>query len=497
MVETTQIIECRLGSLEEGRTEAKGDASANDCKLQIEKVAHRCDTATNQSTRALDRLVGGLRGRSAGDCLDRWTGCLGLETPAGTACTATTAGFDDHMTDVARIAAFAIEQLAVQNDAATHAGRHNHCEEVVVTARRTLPPLTQGESLRIAVAEHRKPGEIPQTRRKRKITPTGDVERRDALDVRFVGARSPHADRDRMRTVLAARANQHLRHESGEIFEECLVGLCGIDAAARAVDDRPVGGDKTCGELRAPDVDCNDDVHVELFSSTVTTDWNPILRGEFEKSYWKDLQSFVTDERRRTTVHPPHDEVFRALHVTTFADTRVVILGQDPYHGTGQAHGLCFSVNRGVAIPPSLVNIFKELRSDLGVTPPAHGFLEPWARQGVLMLNATLTVRANAAASHQGKGWETFTDRVIGAVAAKDQHVVFILWGAYARKKKALIIDVAGDSRHTIIESAHPSPLSANNGFFGSKPFSRTNGALVEHGQTPIDWTLPTDDLVG
>lgn len=227
------------------------------------------------------------------------------------------------------------------------------------------------------------------------------------------------------------------------------------------------------------------------------TDWNPILRGEFEKSYWKDLQSFVSDERRRTTVYPPHDEVFRALHVTTFSDTRVVILGQDPYHGAGQAHGLCFSVNRGVAIPPSLVNIFKELRSDLGITPPVHGFLEPWARQGVLMLNATLTVRANAAASHQGKGWETFTDRVIGAVAAKDEHVVFILWGAYARKKKALILDVAGDTRHTVIESAHPSPLSANNGFFGSKPFSRTNSALVDHAQTPIDWTLPTDDRVG
>ncbi|MBU6226223.1 MAG: uracil-DNA glycosylase [Acidobacteria bacterium] len=226
----------------------------------------------------------------------------------------------------------------------------------------------------------------------------------------------------------------------------------------------------------------------------MTTDWNPILRGEFEKSYWKDLQGFVTEERRRTTVYPPHDEVFRALHVTTFADTRVVILGQDPYHGAGQAHGLCFSVNRGVAIPPSLVNIFKELRSDLSITPPAHGFLEPWARQGVLMLNATLTVRANAAASHQGKGWETFTDRVIGAVAAKDHHVVFILWGAYARKKKTLILDVAGNERHTIIESAHPSPLSANNGFFGSRPFSRTNEALIAHGQIPIDWALPTDD---
>lgn len=222
----------------------------------------------------------------------------------------------------------------------------------------------------------------------------------------------------------------------------------------------------------------------------MTTDWNPILRGEFEKPYWHELQTFVADERKRFAVYPPHDEVFRALHVTPFARTKVVILGQDPYHGAGQAHGLCFSVNRGVPIPPSLVNIFKELRSDLGLTPPANGFLEPWARQGVLLLNATLTVRANTAASHQGKGWEIFTDRVIGAVAAKEHHVVFILWGAYARKKRPLILEAAGGARHTIIESAHPSPLSANNGFFGSRPFSRTNDALVARDQDPIDWTL-------
>lgn len=217
-----------------------------------------------------------------------------------------------------------------------------------------------------------------------------------------------------------------------------------------------------------------------------TTDWNPILRGEFDKPYWADLQRFVADERGRATVFPPHDEVFSALHLTPYATTRVLILGQDPYHGPGQAHGLCFSVRRGVRVPPSLVNIHKELEADLGVPVPEHGNLEAWARQGVLLLNTTLTVRSGQAASHQGQGWETFTDEVIRAVDAKPEHVVFILWGGHARKKKTLI---DGD-RHTIIESAHPSPLSANNGFFGSRPFSRTNEALQAHGQAPIEWSL-------
>ena len=218
----------------------------------------------------------------------------------------------------------------------------------------------------------------------------------------------------------------------------------------------------------------------------MTTDWNPLLRGEFEEPYWQELQSFVRAERSRATIYPPHEEVFAALHLTSYADTRVMILGQDPYHGPGQAHGLCFSVRPGVRIPPSLVNIHRELADDLGIDPPDHGNLEAWARQGVLLLNATLTVRAGQAASHQGKGWEVFTDQVIRTVSAKPDHVVFILWGAAARKKKALI----DTGRHTIVESPHPSPLSASNGFFGSRPFSATNDALVAHGQAPIDWRL-------
>ncbi len=217
------------------------------------------------------------------------------------------------------------------------------------------------------------------------------------------------------------------------------------------------------------------------------TDWNPLLRGEFEKPYWPLLQDFVRDERAHHTVYPPHDDVFAAIHLTPYSETRVMILGQDPYHGPRQAHGLCFSVRRGVVVPPSLANIHRELHSDLDVPIPGHGNLEHWATQGVLLLNATLTVRAGQAGSHQGKGWETFTDQVIRVVNDKTDPVVFILWGAFARKKKALI-DL---HRHVVIESAHPSPLSAHNGFFGSRPFSRTNEALIARSRQPIDWRLP------
>ncbi|MCB1030256.1 MAG: uracil-DNA glycosylase [Acidimicrobiales bacterium] len=224
---------------------------------------------------------------------------------------------------------------------------------------------------------------------------------------------------------------------------------------------------------------------------TLRTDWNPILRQEFDKPYWQDLQKFVANERRNHMVYPPENEVFAALHQTPYESVKVVIVGQDPYHGPNQAHGLCFSVTRGTKVPPSLRNIFKELQTDLGIDPPGHGCLQGWAQQGVLLLNTTLTVRANQPGSHQGKGWETFTDAVLGKVAAKNKRVVFILWGASARRKKFLV-EVGP---HVVIESAHPSPLSARNGFFGSKPFSRTNAALLEAGRSIISWDL-TDSAV-
>ncbi|MEM8619689.1 MAG: uracil-DNA glycosylase [Actinomycetota bacterium] len=223
-----------------------------------------------------------------------------------------------------------------------------------------------------------------------------------------------------------------------------------------------------------------------------TTDWNPLLRAEFDKPYWATLQDFVRAERQRATVYPPHPEVFAALHRTAYADTKAVILGQDPYHGAGQAHGLCFSVRVGVDVPPSLRNIHRELHDDLGVEIPRHGNLERWADNGVLLLNTTLTVRAGQAASHQGKGWEAFTDEVIGAVNDKPEPVVFILWGAAARRKRQLI----DTDRHAIVESPHPSPLSANNGFFGSRPFSATNDALTDAGRDPIGWSLAADHVM-
>jgi len=214
------------------------------------------------------------------------------------------------------------------------------------------------------------------------------------------------------------------------------------------------------------------------------TDWHPILQAEAEKPYWNDLISFVNYESATGTVFPKSEDVFNAFHLTPYHDVKVVILGQDPYHNDGQAMGLSFSVPDGVKLPPSLVNIYKELATDIGKEPPKTGDLTRWAEQGVLLLNSALTVRAHQAGSHQGKGWEEFTDAILRAVNEKQEHVVFILWGGFARKKKALI----DTTRHTVIESAHPSPLSAYNGFFGSKPFSNANSALKAHNQNPIYW---------
>ena len=217
----------------------------------------------------------------------------------------------------------------------------------------------------------------------------------------------------------------------------------------------------------------------------MSTDWNPLLAAEFDKPYWHALQSFVASERKQHAVYPAHEDVFAAFDHTSFDDTKVVILGQDPYHGPQQAHGLCFSVQRGVPTPPSLANILKELQADLAIPIPAHGNLLAWAQRGVLLLNTTLTVRDGQAGSHQGKGWETLTDEVIRLANSKP-FVVFVLWGAQARKKKSLI-DV---SRHAVIESAHPSPLSAHQGFTGSRPFSQINAALRAGGLSDIDWAL-------
>jgi uracil-DNA glycosylase len=210
--------------------------------------------------------------------------------------------------------------------------------------------------------------------------------------------------------------------------------------------------------------------------------WKEALSSEFEKPYFKELLEFVRQERANGPVFPPPGFVFTAFDVTSFTDVRVLILGQDPYHGPKQAHGLSFSVPPGTLPPPSLRNIYKELQSDLGVPIPKHGHLIKWAEQGVFLLNSVLTVRAHEPGFHQGKGWETFTDRVIQLLSVKKQSMVFVLWGRYAREKSSLI-----DKRHVIIESAHPSPMSAHNGFFGSKPFSKVNQAL---GESPIDWSL-------
>ena len=212
--------------------------------------------------------------------------------------------------------------------------------------------------------------------------------------------------------------------------------------------------------------------------------WKERLAPEFEKSYFRTLTDFVRQEYAVRPVYPKGSQIFNAFDKTPFDRIKVVILGQDPYHEPGQAHGLCFSVNDGIELPPSLQNIYKELEDDLGIPPIVSGNLERWAKQGVLLLNATLTVRAHQAGSHQQKGWEEFTDAVVHRVAEEKEHVVFILWGAYAQKKGEFI----DPFRHRVLKSAHPSPLSAYRGFFGSKPFSKTNQYLLQTGQTPVEW---------
>ena len=215
--------------------------------------------------------------------------------------------------------------------------------------------------------------------------------------------------------------------------------------------------------------------------------WQTLLADELDKPYFHALEHFVEDERQNFTVYPPEQEVFSALELTPYERVNVLLLGQDPYHDANQAHGLCFSVRPGISPPPSLVNIYKELRSDIGFHIPNNGYLVPWAKQGILMLNAVLTVRAHTPNSHKNKGWETFTDAIIRTVNAKETPVVFVLWGGYAQKKLSLI----DTQRHIVVQSAHPSPLSARNGFFGSKPFSAINAALRKAGKTEIDWQIP------
>ncbi len=220
--------------------------------------------------------------------------------------------------------------------------------------------------------------------------------------------------------------------------------------------------------------------------SAITNDWKDALQGEFSEEYYRNLFTFIKKEYNTQVVYPPAEDLFNAFDLTPLSKVKVVILGQDPYHNQGQAHGLCFSVKPDVDIPPSLVNIYKELHDDLGCSIPNHGYLTKWAEQGVLLLNTVLTVRAHQAASHQGMGWEKFTDAAIKAVASQDRPIVFILWGRPASKKKKMITN----PKHLILEAPHPSPLSAYRGFFGSKPFSKTNAFLEANGITPIDWSI-------
>ena len=218
----------------------------------------------------------------------------------------------------------------------------------------------------------------------------------------------------------------------------------------------------------------------------IEPEWLEVLRPEFEKQYFTELKAFLLEEKKQYRVYPSGNRIFAAFENTPFSKVKVVILGQDPYHGDGQAHGLCFSVPDGIALPPSLVNIYKELSTDLQIPVPKSGNLEKWARQGVLLLNATLTVRANQAASHQRHGWENFTDEVIRQLSFRHTGLVFILWGSYAQAKEALI----DTSKHFVLKAVHPSPLSVYRGFFGCRHFSKTNELLLKAGKQPVDWSL-------
>lgn len=220
--------------------------------------------------------------------------------------------------------------------------------------------------------------------------------------------------------------------------------------------------------------------------AAIDNDWLPAVNAEFKKPYYAELYKFVKEEYSKVAVFPPSDEIFSALHLTPLSKVKVVIIGQDPYHNVGQAHGLCFSVRPEVEIPPSLVNIYKELQSDLGCKIPNNGYLVKWAEQGVLLLNTVLTVRAHQANSHQGKGWEQFTDAIIRAVNAEDRPIAYLLWGRPAQSKMSML----DNPKHKVFTAPHPSPLSAHRGFFGCKHFSRANAFLEENGLEPIDWQI-------
>ena len=219
---------------------------------------------------------------------------------------------------------------------------------------------------------------------------------------------------------------------------------------------------------------------------TIGNEWDMLLQDEFQKDYYQQLRAFLTEEYKSGPVYPPKEDIFNALKYTSYSDVKLVILGQDPYHGPGQAHGMCFSVRPGVPMPPSLQNIFKELHDDIGIFPPKTGYLVPWAREGVLLLNTVLTVRDGQPNSHKNQGWEQLTDRIITLLGEREQPIVFLLWGSHARKKKELI----HAPQHLILECAHPSPLSAHRGFFGCEHFSKANQFLYDHGIDPIDWNV-------